>query len=328
MSLERIFINIASYRDSQLETTIRSAISRADHPERLVFGVLNQVNLTEDADCIIQDLTDLPQVKQVVVDYNTSQGACWSRSYIWTELLQDEEFALQTDSHMRFSEGWDTRLINMWYQLQDDKGVLTHYPMPFNAETEEVNPQKYTRFDVQAFRESGMPNVTSAALAFEDGPKQPALTAFIAAGFLFGRGQMFKDVPYDPYIYFHGEEMTYAARLWTNGYNLYLPTEGFTWHDYHNNNRRPLHWKDHPEEYQAKDKLAIQRIRHLMGVEKAKDPAAIENLAHYGLGFVRTLTEYEIFSGVSYRYQELDERVKTGIVEPNYQIRKRTVWSN
>ena len=40
---ETIFLMIASYRDFQCHETITSAFSRADHPERLYVGAVDQV---------------------------------------------------------------------------------------------------------------------------------------------------------------------------------------------------------------------------------------------------------------------------------------------
>jgi hypothetical protein len=47
---ETIYIAIASYRDWQCYDTVDSLLSRADHPERLIIGVVQQ-NLEGDAHC-------------------------------------------------------------------------------------------------------------------------------------------------------------------------------------------------------------------------------------------------------------------------------------
>lgn len=232
---------------------------------------------------------------------------------MWSRLLGEQDFALQIDSHMRFVPGWDSRLLQMYFSLNDDKAVLTHYPMPFDAQTETLPEQMYTRFDVQKFRETGLPEVSSAALSVAQAPAACAKTAFIAAGGIFGRADMFRQIPYDPFIYFHGEEITYAVRLWTHGYNFYLPNMPFMWHDYNNNGRRRLHWQEH-DAWRKQNELATQRCRHLLRIAPAADLRALQDLARFDLGFERSLSEYEAFAGISFRHQTISEQARQGLV--------------
>ena len=53
---ERIFVCIASYRDKQLERTVRSVIENAEHPELIDIWILNQLNFKEDKDCLISEV--------------------------------------------------------------------------------------------------------------------------------------------------------------------------------------------------------------------------------------------------------------------------------
>lgn len=310
----RIFVSVAAYRDPQVEKTIRSLYENADYPELIDVGILTQIHTEEDSDCYIHDLSEFPNIRQEIIDFRTSQGACWARSKILVEMYGGQEFTLQIDSHTRFSKQWDTRLKKMWYGLNDPMGVLTHYPMSFDSQKEELYEQHHTRFRANAFFDSKLISVDSVVNGFQDVSAIPRQTFFVAGGFLFGKGEMFQKIPYDPYIYFNGEEITYAARLWTHGYNLYLPTEGFVWHDYHDGGDRKRHWKDLPEEFSRKEILAQQRCRHLLKIEKATDPEAIRELEYYGLGFARTLSDYEHFCGISFRNQTMEDFVKDGLV--------------
>ena len=308
LSAATIFVSIAAYRDPQLPLTVASLFAQAEHPERVFVGVFNQIHLQEDQDCVAPERAN---VLQHVLDYNEAQGACWARSYVWKTLLAEQDFALQIDSHSRFAPHWDTRLLQMYAEIGDARAVITHYPMGFDTETGEQDPLMYTYFNVQSFRPTQLPEVTSGAVDLQAAPKRCAQTAFVAAGSLFGRAEMFKQVPYDPYIYFHGEEITYATRLWTHGYNLYLPNRPFMWHDYKNLNKRRLHWQDH-KQWTLKDELAQQRCRHLLRIKKADDVRALHQLEQYGLGFERSLDEYQVFAGLNFRRQSLEDKAKSG----------------
>ena len=66
----------------------------------------------------------------------------------------------------------------------------------------------------------------------EEQPDLPILGAFIAGGFLFGPSSIVGEVPYDPELYFYGEEIAMSARLWTSGFNIYAPNRLLLFHLY------------------------------------------------------------------------------------------------
>lgn len=304
----RIFVSIAAYRDSETPKTVKNLLERADRPHLIKIGILNQISYTEDSACRVGSSLN---VHETLVDYTQSKGACWARSFIWEHLLQDEEFVLQIDSHSRFDPGWDTKLLTMFEQRSDPMAVLTHYPMPYEALTEELHEQKFTRFDIQNFNQWGFPSISSAALSLQDAPAISSPTAFLAGGCFFTRGKTVKTVPYDPHLYFQGEELNYAVRLFTHGYNLYLPSRPFMYHDYGSNRGRHLHWQD-GEAWKRYNDLSIMRNRHILEIEPAPDPAALENLARYGLGQQRSLVAWERFAGLSLRHKTISEKARIG----------------
>jgi len=122
--MNRIFVQIASYRDPQLIPTIKNMLATAENPENLVFSIARQFHPDDKFD----DLTYFEKDKRfkiLNIPHEDSQGVCWARN-LTQELYEDEEYTLQIDSHMRFTDGWDVTLINMIKQLQE-KG----YKKPF-----------------------------------------------------------------------------------------------------------------------------------------------------------------------------------------------------
>ena len=305
---QRIFVSIAAYRDSEAPATVRDLLEKADRPHLVKIGILNQICPKEDIRCKVGGWTN---VQERIVDYTESKGACWARSYIWTNLLEDEDFVLQIDSHSRFDHGWDTTLLKTFEKLQDASAVLTHYPMRYDPLTNVKSAQMYTRFDIQSFNQYGFPVISSAALALKDAPVTPAKTAFIAGGCLFTRARTIKNVPYDPHLYFQGEEINYAIRVWTHGHNLYLPNKPFMYHDYGNGRARRMHWQD-VQRWKQMNELSIMRNKHVLDLGIATDPASLIDIDKYSLGKHRTLSDWERFSGVYLRAQTLTEKAKTG----------------
>ena len=69
----------------------------------------------------------------------------------------------------------------------------------------------------------------------------------ISAGFMFAESRLIEDVPYDPHLYFEGEETTLSLRLFTNGYDVFHIPKIPLFHcyvDYSNLAKRPMHWNE------------------------------------------------------------------------------------
>jgi hypothetical protein len=129
---------------------------------------------------------------------------------------------------------------------------------------------------------------------------QPRATPFCAGGFLFGAAAWINDVPYDPYLYFIGEESSLAVRLYTHGWDIFIPTDVLLYHDYNDHSERPRHWRDRPD-WPGLNSRSLARVRHLLGGEACADPAALRELDRYGLGGERSLADYQAFAGIDFR---------------------------
>jgi glycosyltransferase involved in cell wall biosynthesis len=101
-----IFISIASYRDPELQWTIKSAIDNATNPENLFFGVVYQGLESE-----MPDLSYVKNLSVIKIHPKEARGAGYARSRAM-ELYSDENYFLQIDSHTRFAQGWDLIAID------------------------------------------------------------------------------------------------------------------------------------------------------------------------------------------------------------------------
>ena len=62
--------------------------------------------------------------------------------------------------------------------------------------------------------------------------KKPMKGAFIAGGFFFTKSDFIKEVPYDPNLYFIGEEISLGVRAYTHGWDVYYPNKVVIYHNY------------------------------------------------------------------------------------------------
>jgi hypothetical protein len=289
-----IFVQIASYRDPELENTVRDMISNADRPEKLRFGIARQFR-EEDGFDKLEEFRGDSRFRILDIPYEESNGACWARHLI-QQLYKNETYTLQIDSHMRFEKGWDTTLIDMIDQLQEDgyeKPLLTGYVSSFDPDNDPAGRSRepwrmaFDRFIPEGavfFLPETIPNWTELT--------KPVPARFYSAHFCFTLGQFSKEVQHDPEYYFHGEEISIAARAYTHGYDLFHPHKVVVYHEY-TRKGRTKQWDD-DKKWVEKNNHSHKRNRQLFGM----DGEEMVDLGQFGFGSVRTLRDYEKYSGL------------------------------
>ena len=112
---DKIFIQIAAYRDPELLPTVRDCIRKADNPENLVIAIAWQRSKEDEWDTLEEYASD-PRFKIIDIDYKEGLGTCWAR-HLLNEAYDGEKYTLQLDSHHRFVDGWDTKCKKMMDDL-------------------------------------------------------------------------------------------------------------------------------------------------------------------------------------------------------------------
>jgi len=310
MQNDKIFVQLASYRDPQLVPTMRDALRQAHRPENLIFGICWQ----KDDDESLEEFADHPQVRYQIFDYTESQGLGWARNKV-AELWEGEPYTLQLDSHHRFEMGWDTMMIEDYKQAltMSDNPIITTYLSPFDvasADTCRCNLQKLPSLMSQ-YEFSSDKLLMSMPWYIQDWKERNTVikARTISGHFYFVDSKFIKEVPYDPDIYFGGytEETTMSVRAWTSGYDFFSPYRPYIWHEY-TRQGRPKHWEDHGVKSETnktsgeRDVFARQKTRQLFDQEDNSI-----DLTGFGLGTARTLREYELFTGIDFKKQRIQD---------------------
>jgi hypothetical protein len=140
----------------------------------------------------------------------------------------------------------------------------------------------------------------------------PELARFYSAHFAFTTGNFIKEVPHDPNFYFHGEEVSISVRAYTWGYDLFHPHKVFIWHEYTRKNKKK-HWDDSKTWY-IKNNESFERTRKLFQMDGAIRDV---DFGPYDFGSVRTLQDYEKFSGVSFKRRSVQQYTLDHKLPPN-----------
>jgi hypothetical protein len=133
---------------------------------------------------------------------------------------------------------------------------------------------------------------------------------FLGGHFIFTAGKFCTEVPYDPFLYFHGEETSLSVRAFTHGYDIFHPDEPLAWH-YYGRSGSKRHWDD-CSMWGELNSWSFSRYKSLLGV----DGASPQDFGPYGLGKQRSLEEYEKFAGVDFRNRKVHIEAREGTPPP------------
>lgn len=317
--MEKIFVNIASYRDPELIPTLKDLISKAKYPKNINIGIAWQHSSLDIWDNL--NFIDF-NLKILDINSNESKGVCWARSKV-QELYYNEEYTLQIDSHHRFIENWDEKLIQMIKNLQTKgykKPLLTTYVPaydPIRYPEGKIDEPWGLIFD--RFIPEGAIFTKPSVIPNWKNLENPIPSRFLSAHFIFTLGQFNKEILYDPNLYFHGEEISLAARSFTWGYDLFCPNEVILWHEY-TRKHRVKQWDDDNTWYD-KNLNSHRRNRKLFGIDGEEQ----EDLGEFGFGKERTLNDYEIYSGIKFstrgvQKSTIDNKIPPNSIDEKYEV--------
>lgn len=311
---ETILIEIAAYIDPEVVNTVKSALIQADYPDRIHFSICYQSDN-------LDDYNELKKIKNCRIKYmkeSEARGSVYAR-YFCQQMIEDEKYIYQIDSHMRFVKHWDTKIIEQLESLNDPKAILSVYP-PFCTEDMMKKPLDDKIYDEPAdggvmytngFRDPSTYFLSCNSIPIKnDDYRAYKRNAFIAAGNFFTYSQAHRDVLHDKQMYFYGDELPMSIRLFTHGWNVYIPGESYIYHQYERKNQK------FPPVTDAM-KIENKRLMALLGIEGKP-----EDLEEFGLGTERTLKDYEEFAGINFKNQKVYMCAETGEFE-NEEMKKK-----
>ena len=252
--MDRIFVQIACYRNAQCQATIHDLFAKATYPERIFAGVCLQADACTPNLALPAGL-EPAQLRVERHSWEENQGICWER-YRAQQLWDGEEFVLSIDGDMRLIAGWDELLIEQLAQCDVVKPVLTA----------RVAVRRKGSSDTDVGREL----------------QRPARMTSVHPDFLFAQSLMIKEVPSDLHLDAEHEEPALTARLYTHGYDVFSPTTAIAYRE------EPAETR--PTSSQLLRERSRQRFHALFNANERQDASASIDLGRFGLGTDRALT--------------------------------------
>jgi len=316
-----IFIGIASYRDFQCRQTLETAFRRAENPNRVRVGVVDQIVVGEDVACNepINPCEEDPeqalckykdQVDVYTMDAPLSVGPVFAR-HLGYRLYRGEYYATQSDAHVSFTTNWDTDIIHQLESTHNEMAVLSTYLTDVQGSIDENgNSLRNTRpIMCNTYYEGGSQGLHLRHGSQPERPPSihgtPQLQPWWAAGYSFSRGHFVVNVPYDylQSMIFQGEEMSIGIRGFSVGYDFYAPERSVCFHHYSvgaNSKVRSKvkHFWENGNRYAGTGKNAMKRLLGIVHMTPEVDPSEWDHtdIDIYGVGGVRTPEKfYRIF---------------------------------
>ncbi len=315
-----IFVAIASYADPELPRTLRDCSEMARAPQNLRFGICWQQD--PDNPINVDEFRADPRFRFIDRTVMQSRGGPWARN-LAQSLWRGEAYTLQVDSHMKFEPGWDANLIDMLESLPAEKPVISmNAPLFYYDDVGQLH--RKLEMGVPTTKVCGWNAGQGWAPWFDFGlpnTQQPGRTRFINGNFAFSRGQWNVEVPQDPDHYYWGEEFNITVRSFTWGYDFFLPREVVAWHMLHREAPPRRHWEHGEEVIRQRNAVAFERLRRLIYSDGGF------GLGPYSLGRVRTLREYEIFSGFDFAGKRAHPDVFSGANPDPVTIHTESDWA-
>ena len=284
------------------------------------------------------------RIRALQLSASEARGPCWAR-YLSELLWHGEGWYSQLDSHMRLARAWDAECIREIKLLERSypKPLLTCYGVGF---------ERGAPYDWGETTAPAPPLVMAASHFDEDGVLQtkgnaarsvfatPRLNYFFSANFSFSRGARVAEVAYDPrlkYI-FYGEEILFAVRLFTAGWDVFTPSRAWAFHLWEKSHRPSYDAGLGPDEKRTLED-ARARLHALLaqrdgprkppaGATDARSWPRPNGLAPVGsddavftLGSERTVAAYEAAACVRFGTREIDDVARYGFVRKDELLR-------
>ncbi|MAV83678.1 MAG: GlcNAc-transferase family protein [Gammaproteobacteria bacterium] len=296
-----IFLSISSYKDPLLSNTLLSAYNNASNKSNIVFAIVDQNTNKLDLD----NFEFKNQMRYLFLDAKDARGCAWARS-LAQSLYMGEDYFFQVDSHTIFEPNWDVYFIDYFKKISKKfhRPVISNYPRNFEIiDLDKQLFQKYQEDDQSThvmvidkdnvFKEGYF----SMKKGIPSGDSDIKKGFLIAGGCIFAAGSMINEVPYDPFLYFDGEEDSLAWRLFTNGYNVFHTPNTPLYHYYVNPDnaiKRPFHWD------QSENIDRPTNWTDLKAIGRARLDKIVEGTIQspYGIGKTKSFDDYANFSGL------------------------------
>jgi len=331
-SSESLTILIASHRDIFCHSTVHNIYLRAKKPKRVFVNIVQEI-YSEDFDCF-SEIFNNPQISQDLKNWLQTNVSVFNKPpskdqglhvsvYQAQQMISPENrdgFVMKIDSHSDFLIDYDQKLFDLFRKIGDENAVLSSYPLGYEDVSDYNDQSKNEKSRFKSFGKVCRIKKNKSDLFFMPisivsnldtykcfQEKGFCRGLFVVGGFIFTKVNTMEKVPYDKYLsyFFNGEQILYSLRLFTHGYNVYIPKENFIFHLYAKNRKQRIRYHmNKPHDQSIYDK-SLNRYKYIFGlIEKnnvSLNKIEMGEIESFGLGNKKSLEDFYKTIGVDFR---------------------------
>lgn len=234
--MSKILVSMLAYREKDLLGAVRSLWDNAYNKDGLIFSIVSEQSKPE----LHADLSFIPKDQLVYhkLDLSEYRGVMWSR-WKTSQVELDYDYFFQTCGHNIFVKDWDLVSIKEYNKAKEmaghDKVILT----VSGAEYSIASDGRIMIDDVPSGRTQnsyhrhindtyipgyGFPDVTW----FTDDLLEPAV--YWQGSYIFTTKNYLNEVPFDPDMSYHGEEIYLTIQSWCRGWRFWATPKIIYYH--------------------------------------------------------------------------------------------------
>jgi hypothetical protein len=235
----KILVSIVAYREKYLGQSVKSCIDSAKYPENIYFSIVSEQGRPELHANL--DFIDPDKIIYRKYDLSEYRGVLWSRSKT-TEVTFNYDYILYTCGHNLFAPNWDVETVE---DLTKAK-ILTEKPILVSSGPEyeynldgTIKYDTWTKRTTPAYRPKislkyvpgyGFPNELQIEVP---GGQEVLPDTYIQFSWVFADKKFIEEVPLDPNMGFHAEEISTTVRAWARGWRVFSSQKILYYHDTH-----------------------------------------------------------------------------------------------
>lgn len=220
-----------AYREKNLARSVKSCYEAADDPESLYFSIVAE----QSKEALHDDLSFIPPSQILYRKYDLSEyrGVLWSRSKT-AEVSVNYDYILYTCGHNLFVSGWDTLALEEYKKAatKADKALVTVTGPSFHYESLETTVQDA---QVNLYR----PSLPESYVPGHGFPPQIEISTteglvedtYVQFSWVFAPKKYVEEVPLDPDMNYHGEEIYVTVQSWCRGWRFFATPKILYYHD-------------------------------------------------------------------------------------------------
>jgi hypothetical protein len=231
----KILVSMIAYREKYLAESVKDCYEKASNPTRLIFSIVSEQPL----DSLHADLSFIPSDQLIYRKYDLSEyrGVLWSR-HKTTEVDKPYDYILYTCGHNRFANSWDELAIFEYKKAYSysDKPVLT-FAAPeifYSSEGEAlINTARGRTLNYRrgVLDKDYVPGYGwSSQFPVED-VNDVVEETYLQYSWVFANKDYVKEVPLDPEINYHAEEIYMTVKTWCAGWRMFASPVIMYYHD-------------------------------------------------------------------------------------------------